>query len=137
MTYTVSFTVQFAREFQVFPVYQQTAITSFITTYQAHGLDNQTKFQGRVSPSWHNLPPNHPDYQYAYANDLWHYHLGLPEYNGSQQWGRVSDWLLHFQWKERGPHISLVDVYHHYRSDGTFYLPPATSLQEPSPGSTE
>lgn len=130
MTYTVSFKLQFSREFAIYPADQQDAITSFISTYQAHGLGNHTKFTGRISPSWHGLPTNHPNYAYAQDNALWHYHLGLPKYSGASQWGQVSDWLLHFQWPDCGPHIDLVDVYQHYRQDGSFYLPPPSSLEE-------
>lgn len=130
MTYTVSFKLQFAKEFAVFPTDQQTAVAEFIEIYQEHGLANQTKYPGRVSPSWHGLPTNHPNYQYTQSNELWHYHVGLPKYAGQAAWGRVSDWVLHFQWPARGSHISLVDLYQHYMRDGSFYLPSPASLEE-------
>lgn len=133
MTFTVSFKLQFAKEFAVFAPDQQMAVASFVSTYQSHGLDDQTKFPGRISPSWHNLPTNHPNHKYTLENELWHYHVGLPMYSGSGQWGRVSDWLLHFQWPGRGPHISLVDLYQHYRADRSFYLPNVGRLEDQPP----
>lgn len=36
---------------------------------------------------------------------------------------KTSDMVLHFQWKNKGNHISLVDMYDHYTSEGRFYLP--------------
>lgn len=133
MTYTVSYQLQFRQELQRMPRPEQMAVATFITTYQTYGLGNQTKLVGRLSPSWHGLPINHPNYQFARKFDLWHYHIGLPYYSGRQEWDRVSDWLLHFQWVGRGDHISLVDLYQHHRDDGSFYLPAASRLEDQPP----
>lgn len=130
MTYTVDFSKTFRLEFARIPATYQNAVASFVVTYQQHGLGDQTKYIGRLSPSWHRLPPNAPPYIYAKKHDLWHYHIGLPTYSGGQSWGRTSDWLLHFQWPEQSTHISLVDLYTHHKSNGDFYLPPENSLVE-------
>jgi hypothetical protein len=130
MKYSVDFSNQFAIEFSRIPVSHQTAVASFVVTYQAHGLSDQTKHIGRISPSWHRLPTNHPNYIYAKRHELWHYHVGLPGYSGNQSWGLTSDWLLHFQWPDAGNHITLVDLYQHYTWKGDFYLPPKENLPE-------
>lgn len=128
MKYTIDFSDSFALEFSRVKGDQQYAVTAFVQIYQTHGLVDQTKFTGRLSPSWHNLPKNHPNYVYTTKQHLWHYHLGLPTYTGSQYWGQTSDWLLHFQWPDGGNHISLVDMYQHWTWDRKFYLPPVSAL---------
>ena len=72
-----------------------------------------------------------PNYAYTYANSLWHYHVGLPEYKQGVGQYLVSDWVLHFQWYGRGPHIDLIDLYQHSRADGSFYLPASIFLARP------
>ena len=128
MTFTVSFNLQFALEYPRYPKQEQDAINLFIATFMQWGLGDQTKYPGRISPSWHNLPTNHPNYQYAFDNALWHYHVGLPSYTGTQSFNKTSDWVLHFQWFNRGDHIDIVDFYQHYTATGAFYIPPQQNL---------
>lgn len=130
MKYTVEFSESFAKEFTRVPQEHQDAVLDFVVIYQGHGLNDQTKYPGRVSPSWHNLPVNHPNYAYTKQQHLWHYHVGLPDYAGAQLWGKTSDWVLHFQWPDRGPTVALVDLYQHYTWDNKFYLPPKSALSE-------
>lgn len=130
MNFIVKYKLQFAAEFNRFPHDQQSAVVKFLAQYQQHGLADQTKFPGRISPSWQNLPINHPNYIYTKTHDLWHYHLGIPDYDGRQNWGKTSDWLLHFQWPDQGNVISLVDVYTHHNYQKQFYLPPLSALED-------
>lgn len=123
MTYTVSFSQIFGQEFSRSPEPEQNAVASFIATFQAVGLADQTKYPGRISPSWANIPQDHPNAIHAKKYDLWHYHVGLPDYTGVATWDKVSDWLLHFQWRKTATHVHLVDLYQHHRHDGSFYLP--------------
>lgn len=132
MSYFVKFKQRFAIEFQRFLPDQKQAIGQFLYTYQEHGLADQTKYQGRISPSWMNVPTNHPNHVYAKDNHLWHYHVGLPSYSGSGTWGQTSDWVLHFQWPDKGPVIQLVDLYTHHTSDKLFYLPSEAYLEDTS-----
>lgn len=132
MLYTVSFNIKFAEEYARIPPREQTAIANFISTFEAYGLGDQTRFPGRLSPSWHGLPPNDLNAMYTQEYCLWHYHIGLPEYSGEAIWGRTSDWLLHFQWVQNSSHVNLVDLYQHHRRDGSFYLPPADRLDPTS-----
>jgi hypothetical protein len=133
MTFTLGLSRLFAAELQRLPSEQQDAVDDFIELYEKFGLADQTKFPGRISPSWHTLPPNHTDYQYAQKHSLWHYHCGLPQYTGGQAWGKTSDYLIHLRWVNHGAHIDIVDVYHHYRYGGAFYIPTADRLAAHEP----
>jgi len=128
MKYTFSFKKQFAAEFPRYPKDQQDKILDFTDIYEQHGLTNFTKYPGKITPSWTGIYPPDPVYDYAWKNDLWHYHIGIPEYKSVHGQYKTSDWVLHFQWVNGRRHIDLVDVCYHYKSDGTFYLPPAESL---------
>lgn len=126
--YTHSFNKQFANEFKNFPQNQKDAITSFIFTFQSHGLADFSNYKGKIAPSWTGLDPNDPDYIYARENDLWHYHIGIPRYEQRHGKYKTSDMILHFQWFNKGNHINIVDVYDHYDSEGNFYLPASEYL---------
>lgn len=130
MTFVVGFKRQFQVEFSRFPVDQQTKVVEFIKQYQAVGLSDFSKYEGKISPSWSGLDSTHSNYAFAYANDLWHYHIGIPSYKQVHPTYKTSDWVLHFQWIGKGPRIDLVDLYQHYKVDGSFYLPPQTSLAQ-------
>lgn len=129
MTYQWNFKQQFAIEFARFPNDLQIKVISFTDIFEQHGLTDFTKYPGKIAPSWKGLVPSDPVYKYTFDNDLWHYHIGHPTFklsvNGSY---RTSDWVLHFQWKNKGNEVTLIDVYSHYRVDGTFYIPPVKSL---------
>jgi hypothetical protein len=129
MSYSYSFKPKFANEFANFPSDQQDKILEFGETFEQHGLGDFTKYVGKVSPSWSGNA-NSIAYNFAQANDLWHYHIGIPTYLASNAKYKTSDWVLHFQWKSRGTHIIFVDLYQHYRYDGSFYLPTADYLTD-------
>lgn len=131
MTFTVGFGPQWAREWKNYLADQKLKVADFVQVYQAHGLD-RTQHPGRISPSWMNLQPSHPNYAYTQNNFLWHYHIGLPRYTKSQYGDYTSDWVLHFQWVGQGSHIDLLELSTH-QVMGKFYLPPPTSLVTPSP----
>jgi hypothetical protein len=88
-----------------------------------HGLSDFTKYTGKITPSWSGLHCTDPIYQYAKNNDLWHYHIGIPKYVSNHNKYKTSDWVLHFQWPDKGNRITLVDICYHYKSDGTFHMP--------------
>jgi len=122
MPFTYAFKKRFALEFVNFPVEQQDKILDFAATFEMYGLSDFSKYVGKITPSWAgNADP--AAYHFALQNELWHYHIGLPTYVTNHPKFKTSDWVLHFQWKNRGDHIDLLDVYSHYKSDGTFYLP--------------
>lgn len=79
MTFTVGFGPQWRKEWPNYQPDQRYQVGLFIQTFQTHGLD-QTKFQGRISPSWMNQAKGSPAYNYTTSHWLWHYHIGLPTY---------------------------------------------------------
>ena len=127
MNFTWSFHYQFAAEFDRYPRDQQDKILDFLETYQEHGLADFSKFPGKVTPSWSGLYEFDPRYRYTRDNALWHYHIGLPQYTQKHKY-QTSDWVLHFQWKNRGNHIDVADVCYHYTSNGSFHLPAPETL---------
>ncbi len=126
--FTWSFKTKLQLEFENFPADQQDKILLFASTYEEHGLADFTRYEGKLSPSWATLPDTDPNHAYAQLNALWHYHVGIPEYKVVHGKYKTSDMVLHFQWPDKGTHISLVDVYYHHKSDGTFYIPPLAYL---------
>lgn len=128
MRYTFSVTRQFAGEVEHMDAKQRDRLGDFLDIYEEFGLGNQTVYPGRLSPSWHNLPTNHPSYIFTTKHSLWHYHCGYPEYEGSKPWGNTSDWLIHFQWIKGSTHIDVVDMYQHHTFTRAFYLPSADRL---------
>ena len=124
MPFTYAFKKKFAQEFAKFPIDQQDKVLDFVAIFSAHGLVDFSRYPGKISPSWTGNA-DLAAYNFAVANDLWHYHIGIPTYVSNHPKFKTSDWVLHFQWIGCGTHIDLLDLYSHYRSDGTFYLPTA------------
>ena len=124
MSYTWEFGKQFAVEFGNYPENQQDKILDFTVVYEKYGLNDFSKYQGKISRSWRGIDKTHPIYDYAYSNNLWHYHIGIPEYVKSKYNNYLtSDMILHFQWKNRSNHIFIADITWHYKSNGEFWLP--------------
>ena len=144
MTFTWEYKPRFKLEFGNYPTSQQDKILDFIELFEAHGLGDFTKFPGKITQSWKGLATSDPIYAYAYDNNLWHYHVGLPSYSQSRYGSfKTSDLVLHFQWANwqltganKGSHIALVDICHHYTASGKFYLP-AQKYLDPGKGAPE
>jgi mRNA-degrading endonuclease RelE of RelBE toxin-antitoxin system len=126
--YTVKFYKQFSIEFQNYPLCQQDKILDFVETFEQHGLSDFSKYNGKISQSWATLQEEDINYHYAKNNNLWHYHIGIPHYKQLHQKYKTSDVVLHFQWHNQGSTVYLVDIYDHYKVDGSFYLPPPEYL---------
>jgi hypothetical protein len=131
VTYTVSFSLEFARNFARFPAADQVKIIDFQTLFESVGLGDFSKYPGKIAPSWSGSATR-PAAAFAKANDLWHYHVGIPTFKttvGGMY--MTSDWLLHFQWPDwrtNGPQIHIVDLLPHNGSSGAFNLPSPTAL---------
>lgn len=124
MSYTWEFGKQFAVEFNNYPENQQDKILDFIDIYEENGLNDFSKFQGKISPSWRGIDKTNPIYDFTYSNSLWHYHVGLPDYIKSKYNNYLtSDMVLHFQWKNNSNHIRVLDITWHYKRNGEFWLP--------------
>lgn len=130
--FTVSFNKVFAAQFARFDEKDQDKILDFVEQFERCGLADFSNYEGKIAPSWSNLTPDHPSYIYAKDNDLWHYHIGLPEYIQRHPKYKTSDWVLHFQWTVGGRELNLVDMCYHYTADGEFYLPSERYLEKAS-----
>jgi hypothetical protein len=128
MANTWRFKQQFAKEFHNYPQDQQDKILEFVELFELHGLADFTKYPGKITPSWSGLAATDPVCQYAKGHALWHYHIGIPKYSSNHSKYKTSDWVLHFQWPNKGDHVILVDVCYHYKSDGTFHIPDSRYL---------
>jgi hypothetical protein len=133
MTFTVEASPLWKKEWPNYLPKQREGVEAFLAVYLIHGLHDQRRYPGRLSPSWHGLPPNDPQHVHAQSSSLWHYHIGYPAYSGGYSsprlWGQTSDDLMHFQWV--GDHIKLIELSAH-RVRGRFYLPSAQSIADPA-----
>lgn len=128
MTYTWKLSSQFQTEFGNFPQDQQDKIIDFTDIYEVHGFSDFNLYEGKIAQSWSGPDMSKEDFDFAKDNDLWHYHIGIPNYTQVHGKYKTSDWVLHFQWPNMGNSIALVDLYSHYTRDGRFYLPKAKNL---------
>ena len=128
--YQVEFGKLFAIEFENYPKDQQDAIIKFIEVFLKSGLTDFTHFEGKIAPSWKGLQNNHPHYNFAKKYNLWHYHIGIPDYQKSQYGDYLtSDYIVHFMLQDNRMKIVLIDTTAHYRSDGSFWFPRAKYLE--------
>lgn len=133
MIYTFRLRRQLAVELTRMPSDMRDGVDDFLDTYEKFGLADQTRYPGRLSPSWMNLPANHPTHIHAQTYSLWHYHMGVPTYAGSNTWNKTSDYLIHFRWINNGNHIDIVDIYTHHDSTGKFYMPSQATIEQDMP----
>ena len=88
---------QFKAELKNFPQLDKEKITSFILHIQHQGMEN---LPGKNKPS-HDVPRNDPKWldkvSYAQHHNLWHYHIGIPNYNTDCPRGeQTSEYILHY-----------------------------------------
>ncbi|MFW2177826.1 MULTISPECIES: hypothetical protein [unclassified Moraxella] len=122
MSFDVSFSVKFLKEYPNFPNEQQQAISNFVDTFLQFGLDF-SKYKGKIAPSYRMQDKLSDNYDFVFKNKLWHYHLGLPRYVASNYGTyHTSDMILHFQ-NLSATTIKIVDVTSHYKVTGEFWLP--------------
>ena len=130
MSYSWEFGKQFAVQFGRYPKDQQDKILDFTDIYEAFGLKDFSKYQGKIAPSWRGIDKTDPIYDFTYSNNLWHYHIGMPDYMKSRYNNySTSDMILHFQRKDHINLIRLLDITWHYKANGEFWLPAAECLE--------
>ncbi len=120
--FSVSYSSKFLMELGNYPLNYQQAIVKFADTFTKHGFDF-SQYKGKIKPSLYMIDKLHPNYDYAFKNRLWHYHLGLPEYKLSK-YGmyHVSDVILHFS-KISNTEIKILTITDHFKVTGEFWLP--------------
>lgn len=131
-SYTWSFNKLFAKEYARYPDDQKDKIDDFIYLYQEHGMASGdfSNFPGKLCCSWRGLEESNPNFHYAAINNLWHYHIGIPEYVSVHSGFKTSKWVLHLQWVKGSRHIDIADLYDHYTEDNEFYLPSPQYLEK-------
>ncbi|OOS24452.1 hypothetical protein B0681_07125 [Moraxella porci DSM 25326] len=106
----VTLTPLFAKHLQNFPKADRQKILAFINHVEQFGLNN---LAGRNKSS-DNAPTNHPSWlnyvNYAKMHRLWHYHIGIPDYQG-ELGDLTSEYILHYIRNE--DEIILVDLSSH------------------------
>lgn len=93
--------VQFGRIFQQyvknFPNSDKLKIREFIDHVENFGF---VGLQGRNKSSDH-VPTDDPNWSqkvaYAQRYQLWHYHIGIPNYQGTEQGNLTSEYILHYR----------------------------------------
>ncbi len=96
----IAFDVQYGRkianEMQYFPSKDLIKIKKFENHIKQYGFDG---LEGRNKSS-DNVPTDDPQWQakvrYAQQHNLWHYHIGIPCYENSDQGDKVSEYVLHY-----------------------------------------
>ena len=130
MSYSWEFGKQFAVQFGRYPEDQQDKILDFTDIYEEFGLKDFSKYQGKIAPSWRGIDKTDPIYDFIYSNNLWHYHIGMPDYVKSKYNNySTSDMILHFQRKDHIKYIRLLDITWHYKANGEFWLPTSECLE--------
>lgn len=102
----------FQKHFLRFPHSDQMKIFAFIAHVEQYGFAG---LSGRNKPS-HNVPTNHPNWlervQHAQDNNLWHYHIGIPNYAQNNPHGDwTSEYVLHYVLGD--DFIKIVDMSPH------------------------
>ncbi|WP_201546115.1 hypothetical protein [Psychrobacter sp. H7-1] len=103
----VEITSLFKSHLKNYPEEDKLKISAFIQHVQNHGLAN---LEGRNKSS-DNVPTDDPRWlvkvKHAKKYNLWHYHIGIPTYEG--EFGdKTSEYVLHYMLDEVGRKITLV-----------------------------
>lgn len=116
---------QFAKELLNFPDADRDLIRKFINHVKANGFDG---LEGRNKSS-DNVPKDDPDFvtkvQLAQRCKLWHYHIGIDEYDYDKPFGdRTSEYVVHYKNEHTPGDIKVVDFSPHppFRPPSAIYL---------------
>ncbi|MCK8044670.1 hypothetical protein MSG37_07220 [Shewanella sp. 1CM18E] len=87
-------------------------VVTFISEYLANGWDGSLNGKNIHSE---NVPTDDPNWlkkvEYAQKHDLYHYHIGIPYYEISDDYS-TSEYVIHYK-KIDNYHIKLVDLDYH------------------------
>lgn len=118
----VTFGIRFKKEMLNFPTEDARKIRHFVKHVKEYGLKN---LQGRNKPS-DEVPTDDPNWRekvrYAQIHNLWHYHIGIPDYADGVKGDKTSEYILHYIRDDRM--IKIVDFNRHppFRLPTTDYL---------------
>ncbi|HFW3089932.1 TPA: hypothetical protein ACIBE3_003549 [Salmonella enterica subsp. enterica serovar Reading] len=108
----VSFSKHFIGVFNELPENEQNKIVNFISHLKKYAWSN---LEGRNKKS-DDIDPRLPDYQekvdFVNKFNLWHYHIGIKQYNLRKKYGdRTSRFVLHYMRKPEK--VKIVDMSEH------------------------
>ncbi len=107
----VTFGKLFNEQSKNYPLEDKRKLRLFIIHVKKHGF---TGLKGRNKSS-SDVPRNDPNWlakvQYARQHNLWHYHIGIPNYEESEKGDMVSEYILHYVKGEQ--EIKIVDMSSH------------------------
>ena len=107
----VTLATLFAKRFLNFPKQDQEKIRTFIEHVENYGLAD---LQGRNKSS-DNVPTDNLNYlakvNYAQQHKLWHYHIGIPDYETASNGEQVSEYILYYQYFD--DEIKIVAMSYH------------------------
>lgn len=102
---------KFKSHLKHFPAIDQLKIKKFVEHIEQYGFEGLT---GRNKSS-DNVPTTHPNWRervkYVQDNQLWHYHIGIPNYSSSEQGDYTSEYVLHYIKGEN--FIKIIDLSPH------------------------
>ncbi|ELY5938882.1 hypothetical protein SNN83_001966 [Cronobacter malonaticus] len=116
-----------------FTLDEKSKVADFLVTYQDYGLNDFSLYPGKIARTGSGECTKE-ERDFAFRNNLWHYHVGIPKYVQSSFGNYMTSRdVLHFQWFQDENHIRLVDMYRHYLYDGKFYMPSEKELEPAVP----
>lgn len=119
----VEFGQIFINRFNKFPVTDQEKIFDFTTHIKLNGfsgLPGRNKQSTDVDKNDHQFLKK---VHYARKNNLWHYHIGIPDYDKTNQFGDwTSKYIIHYQLFNET--VKVID----FDSHPPFTLPPEDYL---------
>jgi len=122
--FNVIFGELFSKHFVNFPAHDRRKIFDFATHLKDKGF---TGLPGRNKPSTDVDRNDHKfmeKVQYARENNLYHYHIGIPYYDESNEYGNwTSEYILHYA--KLGDDVKIIDLDNH----PPFALPPKKYLK--------
>lgn len=116
--FTVILGTLFKKEYQFFPEIDKQYINKFIFHLQAYGFSELEGVNKRSDDVRKDDPYFAQKVKYAQEHHLWHYHIGIKQYDMSKPFGkRTSEYILHYQLL--GDTVRIVD----YSAHPPFKLP--------------
>lgn len=108
---------------------EQESIIDFVNDLKKYGLDSFSRYAGKFADTSNNLSPEDISFLYVKENNLWHYHIGHPNYRQLHSKYQTSDWIVHFVWNKSLKEVKLVDYTPHHNDEGNFNIPAKNNLK--------
>lgn len=116
---------QFKKEFKNYPDPDRLAISKFINHIFTYGFEKLEGLNKKSDDVKKDDPAFLSKVKYAQENNLWHYHIGIKQFDTSKPFGeRTSEYVLHYQLLDGGKEVRIVDYSSHppFKLPGKIYL---------------